>query len=145
MSKRVVVAGLFHETPTFLESSIPLNDFHQRLGKEIFEARDDGSPLAGFLKVADECEWVVTPTIDLRVTPGGIVDDEVFDHFWPTFESTAGPLLSGGEVDGIFLVLHGAMVTRSLHDVEGEVISRIRKLPADPDTGQRPPGIPQLL
>ena len=129
MSKRVLVAGLFHETHTFLESSIPLSDFQQRLGDEIFEARGDGSPLAGFLKVADESDWSVTPTIDLRATPGGIIEDEVFDHFWSSFESVAGPLLSRSEVDGIYLVLHGAMVTRSLPDVEGEVISRIRQLP----------------
>lgn len=129
MSKRVLVAGLFHETHTFLESSIPLSDFQQRRGEEIFEARDDGSPLAGFLRIADECDWSVIPTIDLRATPGGIVDDEVLDHFWSSFEAIGGPLLSNGEVDGIFLVLHGAMVTQSLPDVEGEVISRIRKLP----------------
>jgi microcystin degradation protein MlrC len=129
MSKRVLVAGLFHETHTFLESSIPLRDFQQRLGDEIFEARGDGSPLAGFLKVADESDWAVTPIIDLRATPGGVIDDEVVDHFWFNFESVAGPLLAQGEVDGIYLVLHGAMVTRSLPDVEGEVISRIRQLP----------------
>ncbi|MBL6704641.1 MAG: M81 family metallopeptidase [Planctomycetaceae bacterium] len=129
MSKRVLVAGLFHETHTFLESDIPLSSFQQRLGDEMFEARGDGSPLAGFLKVADECDWAVTPIIDLRATPGGIVDDEVFDHFWANFESVGGPLLSRNEVDGIYLVLHGAMVTRSLLDVEGELVGRIRQLP----------------
>lgn len=129
MSKRVLVAGLFHETHTFLESSIPLSDFQQRLGEEIFETRGDGSPLAGFLKVADESDWAVTPIIDLRATPGGVVDDEVFNHFWSSFEAVGGPLLARAEVDGIYLVLHGAMVTHSFSDVEGEVISRIRQLP----------------
>lgn len=129
MSKRVLVAGLFHETHTFLESSIPLSSFQQRLSDEMFEARGDGSPLAGFLKVADACDWSVTPIIDLRATPGGIVEDEVFEYFWSNFESVGGPPLSRNEVDGIFLVLHGAMVTRSLADVEGELVSRIRQLP----------------
>ncbi len=85
MSKRVLVTGLFHETHTFLEPSIPLSDFQQRLGDEVFETRGDGSPLAGFLKIADERDWTVTPTIDLRATPGGVVDDEVF--------ATSGPVL----------------------------------------------------
>lgn len=129
MSKRVLVAGLFHETHTFLESTTPLNQFQQRLGDELFDARDDGSPLAGFLHVADESDWSVTPIIDLRATPGGIVEDEVFAHFWSTFKSMAGPLLERQKVDGIFLVLHGAMVTQSLPDVEGELISKIRQLP----------------
>jgi microcystin degradation protein MlrC len=128
MSKRVLLAGLFHETHTFLESTTPLADWQQRLGDELFETRGDGSPLAGMLKVADEADWSVTPIIDLRATPGGIVEDAVFDHFWSSFEAVAAPLLSAGEVDGIYLVLHGAMATQSLPDVEGEVISRIRQL-----------------
>ncbi len=129
MPKRILLAGLFHETHTFLGSSIPLSSFQQRIGDELFQARGDGSPLAGFLKVADESDWSVTPIIDLRATPGGIVEDEVFDHFWTSLESVARPLLGSQEVDGIFLVLHGAMVTRSIPDVEGELISRIRQLP----------------
>lgn len=129
MAKRVLLAGLFHETHTFLESTTSLNDFHQRLGEELFKSRGDGSPLAGLLKVADEFDWAVTPIIDLRATPGGIVEDEVFDHFWHNFESVSSPLISEDKIDGIFLVLHGAMVTRSLPDVEGELISRIRQIP----------------
>jgi microcystin degradation protein MlrC len=128
MSKRVLLAGLFHETHTFLESTTPLSDWQQRSGDELFETRGDGSPLAGVLKVADEADWSVTPIIDLRATPGGIVEDAVVDHFWSSFEAVAAPLLSAGEVDGIYLVLHGAMVSQSLPDVEGEVISRIRQL-----------------
>jgi microcystin degradation protein MlrC len=129
MSKRILLAGLFHETHTFLKSTISLNQFQQRVGDELFEARGDGSPLAGFLSVADESDWSVIPIIDMRATPGGIVEDEVFDHFWSTFESVAGPMLGNQQVDGIFLVLHGAMVTQSFPDVEGELISRIRQLP----------------
>ena len=128
MSHRVLLAALFHETHTFLTSSTPLSAFQQRSGEQLFETRGDGSPLAGVLKVADEADWSVIPIIDLRATPGGIVEDSVFDHFWSTFEMVGGPLLSRGEIDGIYLVLHGAMVTQSLPDVEGELISRIRQL-----------------
>lgn len=129
MAKQVLLAGLFHETHTFLESTTSLQQFQQRLGDELFDARGDGSPLAGFLNVADNSDWEVTPVIDLRATPSGIVEDEVLTHFLSTFEFAGRPLLSKGQVDGIFLVLHGAMVTQSFPDVEGELISRIRQLP----------------
>jgi microcystin degradation protein MlrC len=129
MAKQVLLAGLFHETHTFLESTTSLNQFQQRLGDELFDARGDGSPLAGFLNVADASDWAVTPIIDLRATPSGIVEDNVLTHFLSTFNSVGGPLLSTGQVDGIFLVLHGAMVTQSFPDAEGELISRIRQLP----------------
>lgn len=129
MPHRILLAGLFHETHTFLESTTSLSDFQQRTKEELFETRGDGSPLAGVLKVADEKHWSVTPVIDLRATPGGTVEDAVFEHFWSSFESAGRPLVAQQQIDGIYLVLHGAMVTTSLPDVEGELISRIRQLP----------------
>jgi microcystin degradation protein MlrC len=131
--KRVVVAGLFHETHTFLDEATPLSRFDQRVGNELLTARDDGSPLSGVLQVADESDWELLPVIDLRATPSGIVEDAVLDHFWSHFRDVAGPVIAAGEIDGVYLVLHGAMVTRSVGDVEGEVLRRIRQLPGATD------------
>lgn len=129
MSRRVLLAGLFHETHTFLDAATPLESFEMRVGSELLAARGDASPLAGALQIADESGWDVTPIIDLRATPSGIVADNVLDRFWGEFESVAGPRLVEASVDGIYLVLHGAMVTESVLDVEGEIIDRIRALP----------------
>ncbi|MDC0175495.1 M81 family metallopeptidase [Planctomycetaceae bacterium] len=124
MSHRVLLAGLFHETHTFLDVSTPLSDWTILRGDELFEARGDASPLAGVLSVADDCGWQVTPTIDMRATPGGPVDDEVLEIFWDGL--AAG--IQAGPFDGIYLVLHGAMACRGCPDVEGEVIRRIRAI-----------------
>lgn len=129
MLKRVLLAGLFHETHTFLAQRIELAQFQELVGDELFSARGDSSPLAGALQVADTCGWDVTPIIDLRATPGGIVADEVVERFWSEFKRVAAPRLVAGTVDGVFLVLHGAMVSESIDDVEGELITRIRQLP----------------
>lgn len=129
MPKRVLLAGLFHETHTFLAQVMRLADFQELSGGALFSARGDSSPLAGVLAVADECQWDVTPIIDLRATPGALVADEVVERFWSEFERIAAPRLVERSVDGIFLVLHGAMVSQSIDDVEGELIVRIRKLP----------------
>ena len=51
--KRVAIAGLFHETHTFLDESTSLARFEQRVGAELFSARSDGSPLSGVLQVGD--------------------------------------------------------------------------------------------
>lgn len=129
MGKRILLAGLFHETHTFLDQELRLNDFEILVGDELLSVRGDSSPLAGALQVSEECEWDVTPIIDLRATPGGLVADEVLDQFWSEFERVAAPRLAARDVDGIYLVLHGAMVCRSCEDVEGEIIARIRHLP----------------
>lgn len=127
--KRVLLAGLFHETHTFLGTTTALESFATRVGGELLLCRGDGSPLSGVLQVADESGWDVTPIIDMRATPSGTVADAVLDHFLNELESVAAPRLAAGSVDGVYLVLHGAMVTESFPDVEGEVIDRLRALP----------------
>jgi microcystin degradation protein MlrC len=128
MPKRILLAGLFHETHTFLEVTTGLADFSLRRGDELFGASGDGSPLAGVLEVARSCDWDVRPALDLRATPSAIVDDAVFALFWDEFAATYERERAAG-LDGIFLVLHGAMVCTGFRDVEGELIDRIRSLP----------------
>jgi microcystin degradation protein MlrC len=128
MPKRVLLAGLFHETHTFLDGSTCLADFSARRGAELLDAAGDGSPLSGALEVAASCQWDVRPVLDLRATPSAIVDDAVLELFWREFAAAYERQRSAG-LDGIFLVLHGAMVCSSFRDVEGELIDRIRALP----------------
>jgi microcystin degradation protein MlrC len=127
MDKQVLLAGLFHETHTFLEGVTSLDDFQIRRGNELLAAAGDGSPLAGVLEAADAFDWAVLPVADYRATPGPTVDDAVVERFWQDFLAVAEPALARG-IDGIFLVLHGGMVSRSCLDVEGELLDRIRAL-----------------
>src|SRR5580704_9617151 len=120
MPKRVLVAGLFHETHTFLGGTTGLADFAVRRRDELLDAAGDGSPLSGVLEVAASCGWDVRPVIDLRATPSAIVDEGVFTFFWDKF-LTAYERERAAGLDGIFLVMHGAMVCTSVRDVEGEL------------------------
>jgi len=128
MSKRVLLAGLFHETHTFLDGVTPRNAFRTRRGDELLAARNDGSPLSGVLDVAEQSGWSVVPTIDMRATPSATVADDVIEFWWREFGRHAEPETQRG-VDGIFLVLHGAMACESVPDVEGKILHRIRDLP----------------
>lgn len=128
MRKRVLLAGLFHETHTFLEGTTGLDDFAVRLGDELLDAQGDGSPLSGVLEAAASGNWNVLPAVDLRATPGATVEDAVFEYFVERFAAAYEQHVELG-INGIFLVLHGAMVCESVRDVEGELIDRIRTLP----------------
>lgn len=127
MKKRILVAGLFHETHTFVEERTGLEQFGIRSGSDLLSARGDGSPVDGVLAVADESGWDVVPTVDMRAAPGGTVTDEAVACFFSEFGRRAKPALRDG-VDGVFLVLHGAMVSDSRDDVEGDVLRHIREL-----------------
>lgn len=127
MPKRVLLAGLFHETHTFLDERTSLAQFQVRRGDELLIAEDDASPLAGVMQVARSRGWTVLPSIDLRAMPSGIVEDEVLEHFWSALADVVRRELPRG-LDGVYLVLHGAMCCRSQPDVEGEVLERLHRL-----------------
>ena len=124
MSKRILIAGLFHETHTFVDDTTGLEDFEIRRGDQLLACAGDASPLGGVLELAQQQHWKIIPALDYRATPSGTVADEVMEQWWSDFRKAWQP-----DCDAIFLVLHGAMVCESFPDVEGEVLGRIRTLP----------------
>ena len=128
MKPRILFGGLFHETHTFLPELTSWEDFEVSRGDEIHSMEGDESPTAGFLEAANEFGWTVAPTIHARAMPSGPVDDAAFEIYWTEFERRAHVHLVGG-IDAVFLVLHGAMATKSIDDVEGELLARVRRLP----------------
>ena len=127
-ARRVLFAGLFHETNTFVEALTPLADFAVSRGEGLLACAGDSSPMGGALATAAELGWTVLPGVDLRAMPSGTATDEVVEFFWEELEAGVSGAAAGG-LDGVFLVLHGAMVTVSHRDVEGELLCRLRALP----------------
>jgi microcystin degradation protein MlrC len=132
MAARILFGSLFHETHTFLEETTTWSDFDVASDDQIFAKLGDASPTDGFLAAAQELNLTVVPTVEARAVPSGIVADAAFESFWAAFEERARPALAVG-IDAIFLVLHGAMVTPSFVDAEGELLARIRALPGAKD------------
>jgi len=104
-----------------------LQDFSILLGNDILGSRGDGSPLGAFLEEAGKFDWDIFPTIDARALPGPSPAPEVLELFFREFESRVAQ--DAGEIDAVFLVLHGAMAIENIADVEGDFLSRIRRNP----------------
>ncbi len=124
MSKKILIAGLFHETHTFVDDVTSLADFQFRVGDTMLGCAGDASPLGGVLEFAQNQNWQVLPALDARATPSGTVNGDVLEIWWAEFKARWD-----ADCDALFLVLHGAMVCESFPDVEGEVLKRIRALP----------------
>ena len=124
---RIFVSGLIHETHSFVPDITGLDQFICRHGAEITARAGDGSQMDGFLEVAAAEGWTVIPAADYDATPSGPVDHAVFETFWSKVEQVLRPALREG-IDGIFLSLHGAMLTTEELDPEGELLARIRSL-----------------
>ena len=97
--KRVLLAGLFHETHTFLEEVTDRSQFATRRGAELLDTVGDGSPMGGAVEIARERGWQLLPAMDLRATPTGIVERAVLDEFTQSLDETIAAALQDGPID----------------------------------------------
>lgn len=126
---RILLAGLFHETHTFVDEITGLDEFTINRGTAVTARRGDGSTIDGFLEVAEAEGWEVVPVADFSALPSGTADHAVFELFWSELRAGLEAAFADGGLDGIWLALHGAMVTTESVDPEGELLARIRKVP----------------
>lgn len=127
--RRILLASLFHETHSFVEDRTTLAAFTIRRGVEVMQRRGDGSTVDGFLEVAEAQGWEVIPTIDYTALPAGTVAHDVLETFIGEFDAGLKAALATGGLDGIWLALHGAMVTSQCPDPEGLLLAHIRATP----------------
>jgi microcystin degradation protein MlrC len=126
MPFRVLTAEISHETNTFNVRPTDLQAFRDRYlldGPAALATRGDANTeLAGLLDVARLHGWDMTHAGSAAAGPGGRVTDEAFDGLCAPLLDAAGR----GGWDGVLLMLHGAMVTASHDDGEGEILRRLR-------------------
>ena len=132
--KRIAVAGFQHETNTFSPTLASFTEFE--------EADCWPGLLSGgeFIDVLSGVNISITGFVDAATAAGGY---EIIPVLWcsaepssyvttDAFERISGMILDGirdaGDLGGIYLDLHGAMVTQDHEDGEGELLSRIREL-----------------
>jgi hypothetical protein len=72
---RVLLAGICHQTNTFVEGRTTLEDFEIKRGEEILAEVDGASPVAGVLEIAREKDWEILPVVHLHAMPGATVAD----------------------------------------------------------------------
>ncbi len=125
MSKRVLMAQVMHETNTFSRLPTDLDAFRARylhLGDEVVKAfRGTKSETAAFLDAAEEKGWTAVHPVAAAATPSGIVTREAWEFLAGEVVKAARP-----RPDGILLALHGAMVTETADDAEGDLLARLR-------------------
>lgn len=133
VAPRIAVGGFMHETNTFGPSKATYDDFRHgggagRLveGDELFEnLRGVNLAASGAIETGEAEGWDVVPLLWCATSPSAHVTEDAFERIAArllVLTEDAGPL------DGVFLDLHGAMVTEHLDDGEGELLKRFRDL-----------------
>ncbi|HYE04356.1 MAG TPA: M81 family metallopeptidase [Planctomycetota bacterium] len=123
---RIVVASLSHESNGFVAGTTPSSAFRVRSGCHLLRSRGDGSALDGALDGVESRGWIVVPGIAMDAWPSPPAEDGVLDAF---VDAMAAASALGDSPDGVLLCMHGAMMTASHVDAEGEALVRLRRLP----------------
>jgi microcystin degradation protein MlrC len=124
---RILLAGIFHETHSFTDDRTGIDSFLIHRGQSLLDKIGDGSQVDGFLTTARRLGWEVVPAATYLAGASGMVDHAVFEAFWDEVKPVLVRAIADG-LDGIYLSLHGAMVTTELDDPDGELLSRIRAI-----------------
>jgi microcystin degradation protein MlrC len=126
---RLLIAMMKHETNTFSPVPTPLARFGPLYREAAIRAyRGTGTGLGAYLDLAAREGAELVLPIAAGAPPSGPVEDGAYAHITETICEAA----ARGGFDGIMLDLHGAMVTQSLEDGEGEFLKRLRAI--DPVT-----------
>ncbi len=130
---RIAVGGFLHETNTFAPTKAKYDDFvhgggwpAMAQGRDVLKVmRNINVGLAGFVEQAEANGWELVPTISCAASPSAHVTRDAF-------ERVAKVMIDGisavGQLDAVYLDLHGAMVSEHLDDGEGEILARVRRV-----------------
>jgi microcystin degradation protein MlrC len=136
---KIAVGGFQHETNTFAPMKADWAAFEQadswpelQVGPSLLTACNGKNiPLGGFISEAQSLGHSFEPLAWCHATPSGYVTREAF-------ERVTGLILDrlanvAGDIDAVYLDLHGAMVAEHLEDGEGALLQSVRDV-IGPDT-----------
>ena len=125
MTFKILSAEFSLETNTFNIYPTTLGSLNNDLlldGEQAIAQRGSkNTELAGLLDVGAEHSWQIEHCFSASAGPGGKVTSNAFDEILKPLEHHFSE-----QWDGVFLMLHGAMVTDFCDDGEGEILRRVR-------------------
>ena len=119
---RVVIARLNHETNAFSPVATPLAAFDPQWDEAAYAAgRGSRTAMGAFLDLAAKAGAEVRTPLFAMANPSGPVDDVAYDAM---ADAIVDAVAHG--CDAVLLDLHGAMVTQSREDGDGDLLARVR-------------------
>lgn len=127
---RIAIGQLWQETNTFNPRPTTRADFEEfgvLRGTQVVEQMANTNELGGFIQSLRQ--WPESPEIvglaRLPAWPSGAATSETFDWLRDVL---VDEMRRAGDVDGVLLALHGALVAEGHPDVEGEILRAIRAI-----------------
>ncbi|MDN4524034.1 M81 family metallopeptidase [Fictibacillus fluitans] len=125
---KILVGQVLHETNTFSNIKTTVDSFKKwewDLGEAILlKNRGVRGFMGGVIDRIEELGHVAVPTFSASAYPTGLITEETYEILK---DELLRPLSAADEYDAIVLCLHGAGVVENHDDLEGEILSAVRK------------------
>jgi microcystin degradation protein MlrC len=130
---RIAIGGFQHETNTFAPTKADYGAFEAgggwpgvKYGEPIFGAVEGANiPAAGAVQALRAFGHTMVGTAWAAASPSAHVTSDAFERI---SNGLIENLKNAGPVNGVYLDLHGAMVSEQFEDGEGEILRRVREL-----------------
>ncbi len=126
---RIAIGCIGHETNTFSPVKTSIDNFKggaYYIGEEIVAAfRQTSTITGGVIDSAEKLDMQLVPLLWTFATPSGTVEQTAYEILKAEFLDR---LKRTGQIDGVLLDLHGAMVTEAIEDAEGDFIRTVREV-----------------
>ena len=126
MSRRILSAEINHETNTFSILPTTVASYKRRrycCGAEIARTLEGTrTEIGAHIDAAQRYGWTLIQPIAALATPGGKTTADA----WAELKGRVLKACDEGPLDGVFLALHGAMVTEDQQDAEGDLLRQVR-------------------
>ncbi|MBP1964139.1 M81 family metallopeptidase [Paenibacillus aceris] len=124
---RIGVVGVYHETNTFAPVMTHWDDFRHcfTLGRDAFMAlfEHTQTTMGGVIAASIQEEVSLVPGLYTSATPNGIVSEEAAHLILEQLTRSIEPNL-----DGLVVILHGAMVSEQCFDMEVAILEAVRNV-----------------
>ena len=136
MPLRIAVGGFLHESHSFAPLPTRWADFLAPGGfpglaegtAMLAAVRSCSLAIPGAIDAAETVGASLVPLVWCLASPAGPVEDEAFERIAAMICSGLSHALQEAPLDGVFLDLHGAAVSVSFPDAEGELLRRVRRI-----------------
>lgn len=123
--KRVLVAGMHHESNSFNPIIAGENDFSVVYGKDIMNCLRQNDSVTGIITTLQSCGYEVVPTVFARAVPNGEVDRTFYEKIKAEILMRARQAQEEKPLDAITLALHGSMRIKEIGDAEGDLLEAL--------------------
>lgn len=118
---RVFTCGIRHESNTFSTLSTTEANFSVTRGEDILKNQE-------WARIAEKEGIELIPSLHAYAWPGGVVERTIFERYKSEILTD---LKNAGEIDGIYLDMHGALHVEGYDDAQATFIKEIRDIVGD--------------